>query len=149
MQKAFIGVLYLAAAFALSLPAFAAENDAVAAVNAAEALDKAFERQDAKAIGDLMTPDHIAVTPYYDLPQSAQEQIASLPDLKYEQTNLDEPKVTLLGSDAALRTFSAELKGTYKGKPIPSPAYVASILVRGADGKWREKFYQVTQIERR
>jgi uncharacterized protein (TIGR02246 family) len=118
----------------------------IAAVNAAaEALDKAFEQQDAKAIAALMTPDHVAVTPYYDGPQSTAEQIASLPDLKYEQETLDEPKVTLLGPDAAIRTFSAELKGTYKGRPLPSPAFVTVLMVR-QDGKWLEKFYQVTRI---
>jgi hypothetical protein len=31
-----------------------------------------------------MTADHIAVTPYYSAPQSVAEQIASLPELKYE-----------------------------------------------------------------
>ena len=96
-----------------------------------------------------MTADHIAVTPYYDSPQSVTEQIASLPELKYGQTNLDEPKVTLLGDDAALRTFSAELKGTVQGRPIPSPAFITSILVKGSDGQWREKFYQVTQLSAR
>jgi ketosteroid isomerase-like protein len=112
---------------------------------AAEALDKAFEEQDANSIAALTTPDHIAVTPYYDGPQSTAEQIASLSDLVYAQENLDEPTVTLLGPDAAMRTFSAELKGTYKGKPIPSPAFITALMVR-QDGKWLEKFYQVTRI---
>ncbi len=129
-----------------SVPVRADDAETIAAVNAAaEALDKAFEQQDAKAIAALMTPDHVAVTPYYDGPQSTAEQIASLPDLAYAQENLDEPKVTLLGADAAIRTFSAELKGTYKGRPIPSPAFVTALMVR-KDGKWLEKFYQVTRI---
>jgi ketosteroid isomerase-like protein len=129
-----------------SAQARAEDTEIVAAVNAAaEALDKAFEEQDANSIAALMTPDHIAVTPYYDGPQSTAEQIASLPDLDYAQENLDEPKVTLLGPDAAMRTFSAELKGTYKGKPIPSPVFITALMVR-QDGKWLEKFYQVTRV---
>lgn len=148
--KTFIAAAALAVALGLSAPAHAEDAGAVAAVNeAAEALDKAFERQDAKAIEALVTAEHLAVTPYYDTPITAKEQIASLPELKYDQTNLDAPKVTLLGEDVALRTFSAELKGTYKGKRIPSPAFISSILVKGADGKWRERFYQVTQISAR
>jgi ketosteroid isomerase-like protein len=132
-----------------AMPSFQAEAgdaETIAAVNqAANALDKAFERQDAKAIYDLTTPDHVAVTPYYGDPQSVEEQIKSLPVLKYMQTNLDEPEVTLLGSDVAMRTFSAELKGTFEGKPIPSPVFITSIMVN-RDGKWLEQFYQVTQL---
>ena len=133
----------------LALGAVAARADdaeTIAAINAAaDALDHAFEQRDAKAIEALMTPDHVAVTPYYDGPQSAAEQIASLPELNYAQENLDEPKVMLLGPDAAIRTFTAELTGTFKGRPLPSPVFVTAIMVR-SDGKWREKFYQVTRI---
>jgi ketosteroid isomerase-like protein len=143
-------ILVLAISLAIlalgSVPTRADDAETIAAVNAAaEALDRAFEEQDAKAIAALMTPDHVAVTPYYDGPQSTAEQIASLPDLDYAQENLDEPKVTLLGPDAAMRTFSAGLKGTYKGRPIPSPVFVTAMMVR-KDGKWLEKFYQVTRI---
>ncbi len=141
ITKTFIAAAALAVALGLSAPAHAEDAGAVAAVNeAAEALDKAFERQDAKAIEALVTAEHLAVTPYYDAPVTAKEQIASLPELKYDQTNLDAPKVTLLGEDVALRTFSAELKGTYKGKRIPSPAFISSILVKGADGKLARAF---------
>jgi ketosteroid isomerase-like protein len=126
--------------------AHADDAETLAAINqAADALDKAFERQDAKAIDSLTTDDHLAVTPYYAAPQAIAEQIKSLPDLKYAQTNLDAPKVTLLGPDAALRTFSAELKGTFKGRPIPSPVFVTSIMVNEG-GKWQERFYQVTRL---
>jgi ketosteroid isomerase-like protein len=128
-----------------AVPAKADEAATIAAINAAaDALDKAFERQDAKEIEALMTPNHVAVTPYYDGPQSAAEQIASLADLKYAQENLDEPKVTLLGPDAAMRTFSAELKGSYKGRPMPSPVFVTAVMVK-RDGAWLEQFYQVTR----
>lgn len=132
----------------LSMPvtgAAAEDADTVAAINAAAAaLDKAFEAQDAKSIYALVTPDHVAVTPYYDGPKTVAEQVESLPDLKYEQDNLDEPSVTLLAPDVAMRSFRAELKGTYRGRPIPSPVYVTSIMVRN-DGTWQEKFYQVTR----
>lgn len=141
-------VVTLLAVAALIGQAAAEEGDpeTVAAVNqAAAALDKAFEAQDAKAIYDLTTPDHIAVTPYYGSPQMVEEQIESLDDLKYEQTNLDEPDVTLLDTDVAMRTFRAELNGTYRGKPIPSPVFVTSIMVN-KQGRWLEQFYQVTAL---
>jgi ketosteroid isomerase-like protein len=137
-------VVYLAA----GLPqARAGEAETIAAVNAAAAaLDNAFERQSADEIKHMTTADHVAVTPYYDAPQTVAEQIASLPELKYEHTNVGAVKVDVLGPDAAMRTFTARLEGTYKGKPIPSPAFVTAIMVR-QDGQWKERFYQITAVQ--
>jgi len=141
-------LLVLVLCLGAGLPqARAGEAETIAAVNAAAAaLDNAFERQSAEEIKHMMRADHIAVTPYYDAPQSVDEQIASLPELKYEQTNVGAVKVDVLGPDAAMRTFTARLEGTYKGKPIPSPAFVTAIMVR-QDGQWKERFYQVTAVQ--
>jgi len=113
--------------------------------NAAAELDQAFETQDATAIKALITPDHVAVTPYYGTPHSVAELIDTLPDLKYKQTNLSEPKVVLLGPDIAMRTLTAKLDGTFKDKPISHKVFITSILVK-QDGKWLERFYQVTHL---
>lgn len=113
--------------------------------NAVGELDEAFESQNASAIKALMTTDHVAVTPYYASPQSVDEQIASLPDLKYEQTNITEPTVTLLAPDVAMRTLTAKLDGTYKGESISGKVFVTSIMAK-RDGKWLEQFYQVTRL---
>jgi ketosteroid isomerase-like protein len=114
--------------------------------DAAAELDEAFEAQNAVAIKALMTADHLAVTPYYGAPQSVDELITSLPDLKYEQTDVSEPKVVLLGPDTAMRTLTAKLAGTYKGLPLAEGrVFITSILVK-QDGKWRESFYQVTPL---
>jgi ketosteroid isomerase-like protein len=141
-------LLALVLCLAAGLPqARAGESETIAAVNAAAAaLDNAFERQSAEEIKHMMTADHIAVTPYYGAPQSVDEQIASLPELKYEQTNIGAVKVDVLGPDAAMRNFTARLEGTYKGKPIPSPAFVTAIMVR-QDGQWKERFYQITAVQ--
>jgi hypothetical protein len=71
---------------------------------------------------------------------------ASLPELKYEQTNLTEPTVKLLGPDAAMRTFTAKLDGTLKGESLSARVFVTQIMQK-LDGKWREKFYQVTALK--
>jgi ketosteroid isomerase-like protein len=132
--------------FAVISPAQAGDTETIAPVNkAAAALDQAFERQDADAIKALVTSDHVAVTPYYDGPESVAAQIESLPDLKYEQTIVGKVKIALLGADAALRTFEARLDGAFKGKTIPPRAFVTSIMVKDG-GAWREKFCQVTAM---
>lgn len=125
----------------------AGDADTIAAINASSnALDKAFGERDIATIKALMTPDHVTVTPYYDGPQSVDDQIASLADLDYGQTIVGEPSVALLGPDVALRTFIAELKGSFKGKPVPARAFVNETLVK-RDGKWIERFFQVTTLK--
>jgi ketosteroid isomerase-like protein len=118
----------------------------VAAVNAASnALDTAFAARDVDAIRSLMTADHVTVTPYYDGPQSVDDQIASLPKLDYGQTMIGEPSVALLAPDVALRTFVVDMKGSFMGKPLPARAFVNETLIR-RDGKWIERFFQVTAL---
>lgn len=113
--------------------------------NAVGELDEAFEAQDAEAVKALMTPDHLSVTPYYGEPQSVDAVIASLPDLKYEQSDLSEPKVVLLGPDAAMRTLTAKIEGTFKDEAFSEKVFITSILAK-QDGKWLEQFYQVTRL---
>ena len=146
MRKLILSVLTFVLVAGIA-SANAGEPATVAAINAASAaLDDAFERQSAEDIKRMMTADHIAVTPYYETPQTVAQQLASLPELKYKQTNTGEVKVVVLGPDAGMRTFTARLDGTYKGKPIPPDVFVTSIMVR-QDGQWREKFYQVTAMQ--
>ena len=146
MRKLILSVLAFVLAAGIA-GANAGEPATVAAINAAAAaLDDAFQRQSAEDIKRMTTADHIAVTPYYETPQTAAQQIASLPELKYKQTNTGEVKVVVLGPDAGMRTFTARLDGTYKGKMIPPDVFVTSIMVR-EDGQWREKLYQVTALQ--
>ncbi len=135
--------LFLGAAGAFM--ARADEAEAIEAINnAAAALDQAFET-DNTAAKALMTRDHIAVTPYYDGPQSVADQLASLPNFQYEQSLLGDVSIKMLGSDAAIRSFSAELKGTFKGRALPRRVFVSAVWVK-RDGAWAEKFYQVTAL---
>ena len=138
--------LILVATAALS-QAVAGEAETIEAINASSnALDKAFEQNDKAAIKALMTPDHISVNSYYDGPQTTDDQIASLPELKWEQKIVGGVQVPLLGNDAALRTFTADLKGSFKGKPLPATVFATEVLVKH-DGKWIDRFYQGTTLK--
>jgi ketosteroid isomerase-like protein len=128
-------------------PANADDAEAIAAVNASSnALDAAFGAQNVEAIKALMTSDHVTVTPYYDGPQTVDDQIASLAELDFGQTFVTEPSVVLLSPDVALRTFIADLKGSFKGEPLPARVFVNETLVL-RDGKWIERLYQVTTLK--
>src|SRR5688572_4800627 len=84
---------------------------------AIDALNKAFEKADAKTVKELMTEDHVAVTPYYGGPLGRAEQIESLADHKYTEYKTGKVTVKMLGKDAALVTYDLTMKGTYKDKP--------------------------------
>jgi ketosteroid isomerase-like protein len=128
-------------------PANADDAATIAAVNASSnALDDAFGAQNVEAIKSLMTADHISVTPYYDGVQTVDDQIASLGELDYGQTFVTEPSVVLLSPDVALRTFVADLKGSFKGEPLPARVFVNETLIL-RDGKWIERFFQVTTMK--
>ena len=125
----------------------AIDAETIAAINASSnALDNAFAKRDVEAIKSLMTSEHVSVTPYYDGPQSIDDQIASLSELDYGQTIVGKPSIALLAPDVALRTFIADLKGSFKGKPLPSRAFVNETLVK-RNGKWVERFYQITTLK--
>ena len=128
-------------------PAHADDAETIAAINASSnALDAAFGARDVAAIKALMTADHVTVTPYYDGPQTVDDQIASLGELDYGQTFVTEPSVVLLSPDVALRTFTADLKGSFQGEPLPARVFVNETLVL-RDGKWIERFFQVTALK--
>ncbi len=130
----------------LARPALAEDAATIAAVNAAEtALDDAFGRRDEASIRALMTPDHITVTPYYDGIQTVDDQIASLDELDYGATIIGEPSVMFLSPDVAVRSFMAEMHGSFRGKPLPAKAFINETVVR-RDGKWIEALFQVTAL---
>ncbi len=119
----------------------------IAAVNASSnALDEAFTKKDGATNKALMTQDHLTVTPYYDGPQTVDDQLASLGEYDWSQTIVGAPDVTLLTPEVALRTFAAELKGTFQGKPLPPRVFATELLVK-RDGKWVERLYQVTTLK--
>ncbi len=141
-----LSLLVLFAGAALS-ETKADDADTIAAINASSnALDEAFTKKDVATIKALMTPDHITVTPYYDGPQTVQNQIDSLGEFDWSQTIVDGPNVALVSPDVALRTFTADLKGTFKGKTLPARVFATELLVK-RDDKWVERFYQVTTLE--
>jgi uncharacterized protein (TIGR02246 family) len=114
---------------------------------AADALNAAFEAHDAKTIRALMTPDHLAVTPYAGK-QRVKDQIRTLPVLKYEKYSAGPMSMKVIDDNCVLVTYALELKGTYQGKPLPSQSLVASLWVKNG-GKWQELLYQETPVDGR
>ena len=114
---------------------------------AANALNAAFETHDAKTIRALMTPDHLAITPYAGK-QRVKDQIRTLPVLKYNKYSAGPMSINVVNDNFALLTYTLELKGTYQGKQLPSRCLAASLWVK-SEGKWRELHYQETPVDGR
>jgi hypothetical protein len=123
------------------------DDTAAAIISAGTAIDEAFANNDKEAIRALLIPGHISVTPYYDGPQSVEDQIASVSDFAdYTQTIVGEPSLQMLSSDVGVKSFIADLTGSFKGTPLPARVFVGQIMVK-RDGKWIGGFYQVTTLK--
>ncbi len=147
MQRIGYGFLAIALTVSTMLPAFADEAADIAAIKSrTAALGEAFVKQDADTIRAMMTPDHVAVAFIYKGPQTLEEEIASLPDLKMEIYDAIPLTVSLLGPDAALVTGEQSYRGTFQGNPLPERVFLSEVWVR-VDGKWLQKFYQETVME--
>jgi uncharacterized protein (TIGR02246 family) len=138
---------FLALSFLLHVSLALAADPTKEVKVAADALNEAFEKHDAKTIRALMTPDHLAITPYAGK-QNVKDQIRTLPELKYEQYSAGPMSMNVVNDSCVLVTYPLKLKGTYQGKPLPSQNLVASLWVKD-DGKWRELHYQETPVESR
>jgi ketosteroid isomerase-like protein len=120
-----------------------ANDPAAEVLKLLKSLDTAFEKGDVATVRGLMTDDKVAITPYYDGPQTKEDQIKSLPDFKMPEYIVGQRKTTVLGKDVVLVTYPLTMKGTFKGKPLPAKSYVSSLWIN-RDGKWKEALYQAT-----
>jgi len=111
---------------------------------AADALNAAFKTHDAATIRALMTPDHVAITPYGGL-QRVKDQLRTLPELKYEVYSTGPMSATVSGDDCVILNYTLKTKGTYRGKPLASKSLASSVWVKN-NGRWQELLYQETPV---
>ncbi len=101
-----------------------------------------FKQKDEALFKKSLSPDYFGVTA-----SGVSDTAASLTGMK--DTDLTEAtfsdwKMTTIDKDAVLLTYTANVKGTYKGKPIPNgPYYEASAYVN-RNGEWVNVYYQET-----
>src|SRR5262245_23293331 len=106
---------------------------------------KAFNQGDVDTVKGLMTNDHVAILSYARF-ESAADQLKVLSNWKLSEYKVDVLKVKTLAKDVALVSFHATVKGTYKGKQVPSPVQVGEVWVR-REGKWVQASYQETPLD--
>lgn len=111
-----------------------------------DALNEAFVKADAAAIKMYMTPDHVAITPYYGGPLKLEDQIASLANMKLAKYEAGKMQLTVLEKNVIVLSYPVSMSGTYQGKEVPRKLYASSVWVLHGE-KWREAYYQETALE--
>ena len=99
---------------------------------------------DVETLKRLMTEDHMATLSYARFSNRA-DQLKVLGEFKISAYEIEGLKVKALTGSAALASFQANIKGSYKGKEVPSPVQVMEVWIR-RDGKWLQASYQETPI---
>ena len=110
-----------------------------------KALGSAFTVKDQDTVKQLISPDHVAVTPYAGRPLNTSEQLEKLAELDLEIVSVERETLTVLGPEAVLVHQEKILSGTYQGEPGPDRVYSTAIWTK-LDGKWCERFYQETAV---
>ena len=101
-----------------------------------------FKRKDADAFKKYLLPDYFGVTAT-GVEDTAQS-LAAMKDTELSDVTFGDWKLTAIDKDAVLLTYTATVKATYKGKPVPNgPYYEASAYVN-RNGEWLNIYYQET-----
>ncbi len=135
--------------FWVALVAPAQADDEVLRVEikkAYQAIAEAFELQDSSAIKALTTPEHVAITSYYDGAKPIDFQLEHAADLVFTQKPISDLHVEAIGKDVAVLRFTAEMEGSFKGVALPSRAAVTMIWQK-VEGGWLERLYQETPLD--
>lgn len=71
----------------------------------------------------------------------------TLPDLTITEYTLSDYKVMMIDKDAALITYKADVKGSYKGQAFPPNTTLTSTLWAKRGGKWMAVYHQETMAQ--
>jgi uncharacterized protein (TIGR02246 family) len=110
-------------------------------------IQAAFDKGDRETLRELMTEDHVSIMTYTHS-SNAGELLKSLSDYNFSEYKISEQRVKLLTQEVALASHHATIKGTYKGKEVPSPVHVTTVWLKRR-GKWLQAFYQETPVPKR
>src|SRR5262245_48938412 len=93
------------------------------------AIQTAFNKGHVDLLKGLMTEDHVSVMTYARISGAAQ-LLKSLGDFKFSEYKISALKVKMVTKDVAVASHQAAIKGTYKGREVPSPVQVTTIWVK-------------------
>jgi len=138
---------FLIGTAALLLAVQARADTADEVERARQTIQTAFNKGDVDTLKSLMTEDLITTLAYARFTDRA-DLLKVLGELKISEYKMDGLKVKTLTNDVALTSYLATIKGTYKGKAVPSPVQVVEVWIK-RDGKWLQASYQETPVDKK
>src|SRR4051812_99412 len=90
------------------------------------AIQRAFDAGDVDTLNGLMTADHVTILTYARFSNTS-DQLKVLAEFRFSEYKVAGLQVKALTQDVALVTYQAEIRRTYRGKPVPSPVRVAEV----------------------
>ena len=105
----------------------------------------AFRKKDADAFGKLIAADYIEVTDMGVMDKAT--AIAGMKDFDITEATFADWKMLTVDKDAVIITYTANLKGTYKGKDVPAGPYREASAYVNRNGEWVAIYYQETKTE--
>ena len=102
----------------------------------------AFKRKDADAFKKMLAPDYIEVLDSGTMDTAA--SIAGMKDYEINDVTFADWKMTTIDKDAVLITYTVNVKGSYKGQPIPAGPYREASAYVNRNGEWLGIYYQET-----
>ena len=106
---------------------------------------EAYKNKDGKYFEGFLGDTMISGTGEGNMPKAEVVKMISENKDDVKSFSLSEPRVTTVGADTAVLTYKATIEGTENGKPIPSPATVATVFVRsGTD--WKAIYHNETAV---
>jgi len=105
----------------------------------------AFRKKDADAFGKLIAADYIEVTDMGVMDKAT--AIAGMKDFEITEATFADWKMLPVDKDAVIITYTATLKGTYKGKDVPPGPYREASAYVNRNGEWVAIYYQETKTE--
>lgn len=103
---------------------------------------EAVKKKDLDAFGKLLASDYIEAMD--DGVRDKAASIAGVKDLELTEYNLSDWKMLPIDKDAAIITYKATAKGTYKGEAIPPGPYYEAAAYVNRNGEWVAIYYQET-----
>jgi ketosteroid isomerase-like protein len=113
---------------------------------AVQTIQTAFNKGDVDTLKQLMTEDHVTILSYARFSNTA-DQLKVLSDWKFSEYLIEGLTVKGLAKDVALVSYRARIKGTYKGKEVPSPVQTVEVWVN-RDDKWLQATFQETPLDK-
>ena len=102
----------------------------------------AFKQKDEAGFKKSLAADYYGVTASGVSDTAA--SITGMKDTDLSDFTLADWKMTTIDKDAVLLTYTATVKGTYKGKPVPSGPYYEASAYINRNGEWVNVYYQET-----